>query len=1313
MKKSVGCLLAAVCAFGLQAATVTRNIGSGTWDFNSTAFNSGGTLWTNNADTAQFNYASGGTVAVSSGVGARGILLSAGTWTLSGPDPFTFGPDGITLAGGSATFNLPLQYSGDASLPIVGNNGGGTLTFSNTLGAAAISVAKPRDLLLKLDYSSNDAVKLQSGAALATTGNSTFQFFGGTASETLGTLSAGSGVLSVQHWTNNAGSIQIGSIQRTDGLGAVNLSDEFVLGTARPFRITGMQNTNGFIAPWVTVCFGPAAWSQRFAKIQADGTVEKIVSSTKKLNQWFSGTNAVIDQGGLDAANIVPVCSVNSLALSAYNPAQNGSLNLFGSDITIESGALLKTDGSPVMSNGTLRAGSAGRFYIHVFSTFETENFFGPNAAGVLPEIVKFQNFDLRLRNPTNQFSGMTILAGTVYVAGNRASQAIGPVRMNPSTTFWVTNSSPVFGDAVLAQGAVLGVTNCAQAVFGSVNLAESGSDLRIQGTPKAVLSGLSGVGTVNAVNPGSVFELALTAPAAVSPTVNLTAPGGITIRTTGNTQFETVTGLDAAVPVTLIGQTDKTNGIRNLTLGTSYAARTLTFSGGCWPFKVFSGTANGTVVIQDGARVALTNGQTLTCGGQMTIRNGGTLVSEYGTFGWGAQTCVPATNVLTIQAGGLLNLRSSRYHCWRFCGERSNDGKVMIVNQTGGKVWVGVETGSDPATSPGQDRNLIFGFGQNNNPAIAEAVYKLSGGEMQVAGSIGANTAGLSTNRFEFTGGTLAPRQIVSSNLTSEAVALAPSVFVNRGGRLSPGGDDMAGYTEIFGDYRVVSTNAEHLFTLGGGVQANGFQNTGAYSDYILVRKAGIAQFAGKLLVKVVNGYVPPPTQIFTLIGTAESAVLSGSFNGFANGTGTVYSTDGAFRFTGVLTASALTLSSAHPNEWAAGASANWTNGWLGDQVPGVGNTMNAVFGMSATNNALVTLDVAATPALLLFDNYLHSYTIAGSGSLAAGSIVVRPGSHTVSVPVSQAVPLSVTVSNTISLAGLYAGRVAVPSGTSYLLGTNPRWAVECYNQYSNALYIRYSTSGDSNGLWEDNSARVYSGWVYNGEPTNATWAFAKKFDDQGSITINGVTQSFTTPYNVLDIKTAVLLPGWNAFELRAYQGAGEVGAMDGWGFVYDPLGRATTNRADYQEFVETGDGAFFRTENAAPGAVAWRSTLTMTAPVTVSTLTVNGGGELKAASVTADAVTVAVGTRLSVSDTLQTSALTLEEGAVLNFVSSASRLILLGGDIEDARAFILAGKFAAFGSVTDKPEAFGIALVEGGVRVRPLNLGTQLLLL
>ncbi len=1308
MKKTWIGLFTAAIAFGLQAATVTRNIGSGLWDFNTTAFNSGGTLWTNNEDTAQFNLGSGGTMAVSDGIGARGILLTSGNWTFSSSNPFTFGPDGITLVGGSGIFAFPFQYSGAAALPITGNNNGGTLVFSNVLGAAALSIAKPRDLLLKLDYTLVDAAKFSSGATVASSGNTTLQFLGGTAGETFGTLSAGSGSLALNHWTNNTGLIQIGAVQRADGLGAVHLVDEFSPGTARPFRITGMQNTNGFVAPWVTVCFGNPSWSPRFATILGDGTVEKIVSSTQKLNQWFPGTNAVISTGGLDAANIVPVCSVNSLALSPYNSFQGGSLNLFGADITIASGALLKTDGATVMSNGTLRAGSEGRFYLHAFNTFDTENFFGPNAAGILPEIVKFQSGYLYLRNPTNQFSGFSVLGGAVYMGGNRATQAIGPVFMNPSTLFFVTNSSPVFGNLTLAQSAVMTLTNCAQAVFGSANLAEPSSELRIQGTPKATLSGFSGIGTLNVVNMGSAFELAFSAPAIVTNNrINITAPSGVTIRTVGDTWLAGVNGLDAAIPVTLTAPVGSTNTIANLLLGTSNA-RTLTFTGGCWPFNVFSGSQSGTIVIQDGARVALTNGQTLLCGGQMTIRNGGALVSESGTFGWGAQGSSVKTNVLTIEAGGLLNLRSSRYHCWRICGERSNDGKVMIVNQAGGKVMVGVETGSDP--NSGHNRDLIFGYGQNNNPALAEAVYNLSGGELQIAGELQAYVNGLSTNRFEFTGGTLAVRQINTTNLTSAAVALVPDVFVNNGGRFSPGGDDVAGFTEIYGNYTVLSPNAEHLFSIGGASLANAFQNTGAYSDYILIRRAGIAQFAGKLRVKVINGYVPPTTQTFTLINTMENAVLSGAFDGFVNGTGTVYSTDGAYRFTGVMTASTLTLSNARPNEWAAGDSADWTNGWQGDQVPGIGNMMNAVFGMSATNNATVTLNAAATPALLLFDNYLRSYLITGSGSLAASSIMVRSGSHTVSVPVAQAVPLVVTVSNTLSRAGLYAGRAAVAGGV-YSQPVNPRWAVECYADYSKALYIRYTSSAVSAGIWEDNSVRIYSGWIYNPAATPAVWTFAKKFDDAASLKVDDTQYDFGALYSQLMLLQVTLRPGWNAFELRCYQGGGDVGAMDGWGIVYDPLGRASANRADYLELNETGDGAFLRTESAEVGAVVVRNTLTLTAPVTAPAVTVNGGGELKAAQITADAVTIADGTRVSISDVLQTSSLTMGTGAVLNFVSSAAQLILLGADIDAARTFVLAGKFAAFGSVTDKPAAFGIALVEGGVRVRPLNSGTQVI--
>ena len=201
-------------------------------------------------------------------------------------------------------------------------------------------------------------------------------------------------------------------------------------------------------------------------------------------------------------------------------------------------------------------------------------------------------------------------------------------------------------------------------------------------------------------------------------------------------------------------------------------------------------------------------------------------------------------------------------------------------------------------------------------------------------------------------------------------------------------------------------------------------------------------------------------------------------------------------------------------------------------------------------------------------------------NGTLSSGNLT-KQGAGTVNLSVSQAStgPL-VIQSGTLQLKsrfpGLYEGRVA---GNQNTTSNNPNTSVQLSTRYANMPFADNASSG---GVWIDNSTYIYSSYLWNNAATNATWTFAKNFDDFTLLKIDGATVLNDGVWNNPVTANYTLTPGAHALELRLGQGSGGVGPniMNWWtattlGVGFDPLGRNQQTFANYQPLADPGDGS------------------------------------------------------------------------------------------------------------------------------------------
>ncbi|HOM58601.1 MAG TPA: autotransporter-associated beta strand repeat-containing protein, partial [Kiritimatiellia bacterium] len=136
-----------------------------------------------------------------------------------------------------------------------------------------------------------------------------------------------------------------------------------------------------------------------------------------------------------------------------------------------------------------------------------------------------------------------------------------------------------------------------------------------------------------------------------------------------------------------------------------------------------------------------------------------------------------------------------------------------------------------------------------------------------------------------------------------------------------------------------------------------------------------------------------------------------------------------------------------------------------------------------------------------------------------------------------------------------------------------NPREGLQLTTRA--AIGSQAANTSYAGGIWAgDNHTWIYTGFIWNRAATNETWSFRARFDDNVSLVIDGA-RILTAGNSAVVVANVTLTPGPHAIEMRFGDGAGSVGPTgEPYGIAYDPLGRASSNSADYRQIIDPGDG-------------------------------------------------------------------------------------------------------------------------------------------
>jgi fibronectin-binding autotransporter adhesin len=402
--------------------------------------------------------------------------------------------------------------------------------------------------------------------------------------------------------------------------------------------------------------------------------------------------------------------------------------------------------------------------------------------------------------------------------------------------------------------------------------------------------------------------------------------------------------------------------------------------------------------------RMGAANGASAGGNFNSTVNQSGGSVFVY--FGSGS-------NVRSIEMGGTASSRTNAYYM--------SGGLMNLAASSSGSIWLGAATDGTALTQ-----------------------FSITGGKLIAVGKIEGVQVAPARQVFDFSGGTLAAFTVDATKLASTNAPTVHGTLVNNGGTLAPGDIGTAGKTTVTGNYTETSPNAVMALDIGGTTQGSAFQ-TGTY-DYLNI-VTGTATFAGRLSVRLINGYAPPNTKTnFTVVAvTGTSPVLAGAFANVMDNK--VWCADGYSRFDVLFntTAKTVILSNYVANAWSQAAGGSWmdTANWTLATEPS-NSDYAAYFGANLASSGTVTLDTARTVRGLTFANSAASYTISGAALTLQGDTVTTPriavlsGSHTISVSMalSNATEIAVAGSSVLTLTGgITGGQDVTKTGTGLLV--------------------------------------------------------------------------------------------------------------------------------------------------------------------------------------------------------------------------------------------------------------------------------------
>lgn len=232
----------------------------------------------------------------------------------------------------------------------------------------------------------------------------------------------------------------------------------------------------------------------------------------------------------------------------------------------------------------------------------------------------------------------------------------------------------------------------------------------------------------------------------------------------------------------------------------------------------------------------------------------GGNIEVDSGTLMLGrCNNCSGAT--FTVAAGAVLDLNSGGIF-GNYYGTYTGTG-AGTLQMTSGQIGI---------ASPGATFNFAGDLFQWKGGTINACSPLDNQGTITVAGNVGIGCGGFTNS------GTIKGTGTINGTLTNN-------------GTISPG--NSPGELDYNGTLTLGSTS-NLSFEIGGTTQ-------GTQYDWLNKTDGGTQTLAGNLTVKLINGFVPANTDVFTIITTQQ--ILAGSFSNVPNG-GRVNTEDGAGSF-------------------------------------------------------------------------------------------------------------------------------------------------------------------------------------------------------------------------------------------------------------------------------------------------------------------------------------------------------------------------------------------------------------------------------
>ena len=748
--------------------------------------------------------------------------------------------------------------------------------------------------------------------------------------------------------------------------------------------------------------------------------------------------------GGVTINNDIYLDTIRAAA-GANAGIQVGNFTTSGTTVTVNN------DASATV-NGTIRVAApatAGGTFVGAMPTTNSQNYTAATTT----------NF-LTLNGPVIFTTAGTSPKSAAGAAGNIIQQRAGNIRWGGGGSYYRIELRNGVGTACANNGLA---TNSYIEMGGNANVNPANYSIFDLNGFNQTMVGLSNY--ITAGNPATVSNTSTTAPATLTlvpanPTSNpnqanlwLTAGGGAAGAV--STQSAALINVSPNAPLNLVINGDAAGTQYITTPANAYTGTTTLTSGTLAVSSLGDGGATANLITTMGSPTATVDTTTGLAVGQLVISPN---VRTYVLQGvGGASTTItaidPTSNTITLSAnataGDGVTATPAAFGAGNGLGISSSAATNLIFNGGALSYVRGVPgtatTDGNPvnftgtSATPSMNRNFTINAAksgtidvENGTGATATTVLTMSGGSANTTGNLiksGPGTLVLTGTNLHKGGTTVSAGTLLVSgtgSLSTGTVSIASGALL--------GGNGTIGGTVVPASGGIVSpgNGAVGTMTVGGltlntGSISNFEFNATPANDQITVNGAGGLAINGG----GINLYQEGTTTAFSTNGTYTLFNINGGLTGALTNLTISNPTAGKFYSLANSPASGvqLTIGTATTINWNGNTSTSWSTGgnWVGGVSPNVVGTsvrFNSA-NLTGSSNTTVAVDGGGkTTSGIIFndDSSSNAFTISGStltlnNGVAAAAISVGGGSQTISVPISSASALSVSLANSSSL--------------------------------------------------------------------------------------------------------------------------------------------------------------------------------------------------------------------------------------------------------------------------------------------------------